>query len=79
LHWTPLSLTGPVGFGMVGGDESLDSRVSLSPVNESWRVKVWGKNATDTFYWSNVIKAQETGARYAVMLVTCGITLAIDD
>jgi outer membrane receptor protein involved in Fe transport len=71
---------GPVGFGIYKVDsyETLDLRVSLFPATESWRVTVWGKNVTDTFYWNNVITAYDTAARYAAMPATWGITLAMD-
>lgn len=37
---------------------------------------VWGRNVGDTYYWNNVIKAQDNVIRYAGRPATWGVTVS---
>ena len=41
----------------------------------TWRVSVWGRNVTDTYYFPTVQRDNDTLVRYAGMPVTYGVTL----
>ena len=46
----------------------------VSPQDERWSVRLWGKNVTDEYYLSNVIARGDTIARFTGRPTTYGIT-----
>lgn len=54
--------------------ETLDLRVGIRDADDKWRVSVWGKNVTNTYYWNNVVAATDTIGRYTGMPATYGIS-----
>jgi outer membrane receptor protein involved in Fe transport len=53
----------------------LNLAVGIAPVNGRWRVEVWAKNVTDTYYWTSVNYISDTVARLAGMPATYGVTV----
>jgi iron complex outermembrane receptor protein len=53
---------------------TLDLRIGLKADGDRWRVSVWGKNVTNSYYWNNVVAAYDTIGRYAAMPATYGIS-----
>ena len=39
---------------------------------------LWGKNVTDTHYWTNSLRAFDTIVRYTARPVEYGVTLSYD-
>lgn len=39
---------------------------------------IWGKNVFDQYYWTNVIPALDTSARFAGRPATYGVTLGFN-
>jgi outer membrane receptor protein involved in Fe transport len=54
----------------------LDLAVGLESSDGHWRAQLWGRNVTDTYYWTNVFYAEDTTARTAGMPATFGISLS---
>jgi outer membrane receptor protein involved in Fe transport len=53
----------------------LNLAAGISSTNQRWRLEVWGKNVTNTYYWNSVNYISDTVVRFAGMPVTYGITL----
>ena len=53
----------------------LDLSAGIQSDDKRWRVEVWGKNVTDTYYWTSVFYAADTTVRDAGMPATYGVTL----
>jgi len=72
---TPANVT-PNNFKVFGikSYAVLDLRASLYAADDSWRISLWGKNITNTYYWNNVVTAYDTVARYASPPATWGMT-----
>lgn len=71
----PATVTSPVDkvFG-IKSYATLDLRLGVKSPDDRWRVSVWGKNITNTYYWNNVVAATDTIGRYAGMPATYGIS-----
>lgn len=54
---------------------TLDLRAGLRGAEDDWELSVWGRNVTNTWYWSNVQNPGDTLVRFTGMPVTYGITL----
>ncbi len=54
----------------------LDVRAGIRDADDRWRFQVWGKNITNSYYWTNVASYYDTVARYAGRPVTYGATLS---
>jgi outer membrane receptor protein involved in Fe transport len=52
----------------------VDLRVGVQSGPGRWKVMVWGRNVGDTYYWNNVLKAQDNVIRYAGRPATWGVT-----
>jgi iron complex outermembrane recepter protein len=54
----------------------LDLRAGIdSPAND-WTLTFWGKNVTNTYYWTNVVLGADTFARFTGMPATYGATFS---
>lgn len=54
----------------------LDLRAGLGNEEQGWRVSVFGRNVTNTYYWTNSVKALDTTIRYAGRPVTYGVSVS---
>lgn len=59
----------------VEGYALLDLRAGIESGDGRWRAMIWGKNVTNSYYWTNVINAFDTVARIAGRPATYGLTL----
>lgn len=57
---------------------TLDLRIGFRSVDDRWRITVWGKNITNSYYINNVVTATDTIGRYAGMPVTYGVSLGFE-
>jgi outer membrane receptor protein involved in Fe transport len=53
----------------------LNLAAGIGPANQRWRLEIWGKNVTNTYYWTTVNYISDTVARLAGMPATYGVTL----
>lgn len=54
---------------------TLDLRAGVRSAEDTWSVTAFGRNVTNTYYWNNVYKANDTWVRYAARPVTYGIKI----
>lgn len=52
---------------------TVDLRAGLRDADDSWSLTAFGRNVTNTYYWNNVYKANDTWVRYAARPVTYGL------
>lgn len=72
---------------LINGDDSLpelsrikafttvDLRAGVKSADDRWTFSVWGRNITNSYYWSNQFVTQDVVVRYAAKPVTYGATL----
>ncbi|HEY1561315.1 MAG TPA: TonB-dependent receptor [Caulobacteraceae bacterium] len=53
----------------------LNLAAGVGSANQRWRVELWAKNVTNTYYWSSVYYVSDTVAKLAGMPATYGVTL----
>jgi len=51
----------------------LDLRVGVEDPDGKWNAQIFGRNITDTYYWTNVAKFNDTVRRYAGQPATYGV------
>lgn len=56
---------------------TVDGQVGVRS-DAGWRAIVWGKNLTNTYYWTNVVAGQDQVVRYAARPATYGVTIGFD-
>lgn len=69
---------------VVGGSDNsylkaytlIDLRASIGAADDRWTFSVWGRNVTDTYYWTNVQTVYDTSVRYTGQPVTYGGTFS---
>jgi outer membrane receptor protein involved in Fe transport len=61
----------------IGAYTLLDLRAGLKSANDVWRLTFWGKNVANKYYWTNVIRVNDTTFRYAGRPATYGVTLSM--
>jgi outer membrane receptor protein involved in Fe transport len=59
-------------FG-VKGYATVDMQIGVKASDDRWRLSIWGKNITNTYYWNNTVAAVDSITRYAAMPATYGI------
>lgn len=57
----------------IGGYTTLDLRAGIEDKARGWRVGLFGRNVTDTYYWNSVIRGLDTNVRYTGMPATYGV------
>ncbi len=57
---------------------TVDGRLGYEAPDGRWRVMIWGKNIFNKYYWTNVIPALDTSARFAGRPATYGVTLGFN-
>ncbi|MBT0669524.1 TonB-dependent receptor [Novosphingobium profundi] len=54
----------------------LNGSIGIESSDRRWGVSVWGRNITNTYYWTSVVDNQNLNVRYAGMPRTYGLTLS---
>lgn len=60
----------------IDGYATLDLRIGIKDADDRWRFQLWGKNVTNSYYWTNVTSFYDTLARYTGRPATYGATLS---
>jgi iron complex outermembrane recepter protein len=66
---------GGTGITAIDSYTTLDLRAGFEPTSAT-KVTFWGKNVTDRYYWSNVVRTNDVIVRYAGMPATFGFTVS---
>jgi outer membrane receptor protein involved in Fe transport len=53
----------------------LDLRAGLESSSGRWKLSLWGRNITNTYYYPTAIRDNDTVNRYAGLPATYGVTL----
>jgi iron complex outermembrane receptor protein len=61
---------------VIDGYTLVDLRAGVQSADGLWKAMVWGRNVGDTYYWNNVLKAQDNVIRYAGRPATWGLTVS---
>jgi iron complex outermembrane receptor protein len=62
----------------IDGYATVDARIGYVSDGDRWRVSLWGKNIFNEYYWTNVIPANDSSARFAGRPATYGITFGFN-
>ncbi|WP_158213681.1 TonB-dependent receptor [Sphingopyxis witflariensis] len=62
----------------IKGYTTLDLRAGLTSPDAGWKLMLWGKNVTDTHYWTNSLRAFDTIVRYTGRPAEYGVTFSYD-
>lgn len=62
----------------INGYTTVDGRVGYVARDERWRVSLWAKNIFNAYYWTNVIPANDSSARFAGRPATYGVTVGFN-
>ncbi|EQB10757.1 TonB-dependent receptor [Sphingobium lactosutens] len=62
----------------IDGYATVDARIGYVSDGDRWRVSLWGKNIFNEYYWTNVIPANDSSARFAGRPATYGVTLGFN-
>jgi outer membrane receptor protein involved in Fe transport len=62
----------------IDGYTTVDLRAGLTSPDAGWRLMLWGKNVTDTHYWTNSLRAFDTIVRYTGRPAEYGVTFNYD-
>jgi outer membrane receptor protein involved in Fe transport len=54
----------------------LDLRAGVAAKDGTWRLWLWGRNVTNTYYWTAATHVQDTIVRYMGMPATYGVSLS---
>lgn len=54
----------------------LDLRAGVESADGRWRATIWGRNITDTYYWTAATHAQDAVVRFAGQPATYGVSLS---
>lgn len=54
---------------------TLDLRAGVKVLDDRWSFSIWGRNVTNSYYWTNQFVTQDVVVRYAAKPVTYGATL----
>lgn len=54
---------------------TLDLRAGLASTDGRWNASIWGRNITNSYYWSNQFVTQDVIVRYAAKPVTYGVSV----
>lgn len=61
----------------IDGYTLLDLRAGVASADDRWTFSVWGRNVTDTYYWTNAYKISDVSARFAGMPATYGASISL--
>jgi iron complex outermembrane receptor protein len=68
---------GTSAFLYMKGYTLLDLRAGIEDPDGKWNVQLFGHNVTNTYYWTNVGKFNDTVRRYAGMPATYGVQVGL--
>lgn len=54
----------------------LDLRAGIESADGRWRATIWGRNVTDTYYWTAATHAQDAVVRFSGQPATYGVSLS---
>ncbi len=54
---------------------TLDLRAGVKGLDDRWSFSIWGRNVTNSYYWTNQFVTQDVVVRYAAKPITYGATL----
>ncbi len=60
----------------IGDYALLDAQFGVEDADGRWRAFIWGKNITNTYYWTNVVSGYDTVSRFAGLPATYGVTVS---
>jgi outer membrane receptor protein involved in Fe transport len=60
----------------IDGYAALDLRAGFGSSDDHWKVTFWGKNVTNTYYWTNALRNYDTVVRYAGRPAEYGVSVA---
>lgn len=60
----------------IDGYATLDLRVGIDDKDKGWRVALFGRNVTGSYYWTSTIRGLDTNVRYTGMPATYGISFS---
>lgn len=69
------ALVGGAPIDAIDSYTLLDLRAGIESADKRWRAQIWGKNVTNKYYWTNVIRIYDTVTRYTGRPATYGITV----
>lgn len=55
----------------------LDMRAGIKALDDRWSLQVWGRNLTNSYYWSNALQSQDVYVRFTGKPVTYGLSFSI--
>ncbi|QIG81067.1 TonB-dependent receptor [Stakelama tenebrarum] len=56
----------------------LNGSMGIASADGLWSVTIWGRNITDTYYWTSVVDNQNLNVRYAGMPRTFGASFSVN-
>ena len=66
---------GDNSFLKINAYSLLDLRAGVTSADGRWRFELWGRNVTNTYYWTNALQSQDVYLRYTGMPATYGLTI----
>ena len=66
-----------VGYD-IKGYALLDLRAGIASSDGRWNASIWGRNVTDTYYWTSAVRGSDAVVRYAGMPATYGFTVGFN-
>ncbi|MBZ9646904.1 TonB-dependent receptor [Sphingobium sp. 3R8] len=67
----------PADAFFIKGFTTLDLRAGIGTNDDRWKISLFGRNVTNTYYWSTTIYGSDTSYRYAARPATYGASLAV--
>ena len=59
----------------IRGYALLDLRAGIKSADDRWRVELWGRNVTNTYYWTNALQADDVYLRFTGRPATFGVAV----
>ncbi|MBB4633379.1 TonB-dependent receptor [Sphingosinicella soli] len=66
---------GNLSFERIRGYGLLDLRAGLRSADDSWSAEIWGRNVTNSYYWTDATYVTDTSYRRTGMPVTYGLRI----
>ncbi|HZV11401.1 MAG TPA: TonB-dependent receptor, partial [Novosphingobium sp.] len=54
----------------------LDAQIGVRDPGDKWRFQIWGRNLTNTYYWTNALQSQDVYLRFTGKPVTYGMSFS---
>lgn len=72
------STLGDARSSVIRSFATLDLRAGIKALDDRWSFSIWGRNVTNSYYWTNQFVTQDVNVRYAARPVTYGVTLKVN-